>query len=109
MPSPDGKITHADLKIFDSHVMLADEMEGHKAVPVMLYLYVADADATFKSALNAGATEVRPLENQFYGDRAGCVKDPCGNMWWIATQVEIVEGDELKKRADEAMKKMQQH
>lgn len=109
MPSPDGKITHADITISDSHIMLADEMEGYKAMPVMLYLYVPDADATFKRALAAGATEIRPLENQFYGDRAGCVKDPCGNTWWIATQVEQVEGEELKQRAADAQRKMQKH
>lgn len=109
MPSPDGKITHAEVKIFDSSIMIADEMEGYKATPVMIYLYVADADGVLKRALDAGATQVRPLENQFYGDRAGCVKDPFGNTWWIATHVEDVEGDELKKRADEARAKMQKH
>lgn len=109
MPSPDGKITHAEVKVFDSHIMLADEMEGCKATPVMLYLYVANVDETFKAALNAGATMVKPIENQFYGDRAGCVKDPCGNTWWIATHTEEVEGEELQKRAAEALRKMQKH
>ena len=72
-------------------------------MPAMLHLYVEDADATYRRALEAGATSVREPSNQFYGDRAGGVKDAAGNQWWIATRIEDVPPEELKKRAEAAM------
>ena len=97
--SPD-KVGHAEMKIGDSIIMIGDAMADMKATPTMLYLYVEDADATFKRAKQAGGTVVKDIENQFYGDRAGCLKDPSGNLWWIASHVEEVTPDELKRRHD---------
>lgn len=99
------KVGHAELKIGDSIVMMGDAMADQKATPSMLYLYVEDADAMFKRAKQAGGTIVKEMENQFYGDRTGCIKDPCGNIWWVATHVEDVSADELKRRHDAMMKK----
>ena len=106
-----GMIGHAELKIGDSHIMLMDPMEGgFKASPASLYIYVDDVDATYKRALQAGATQIKDgVADQFYGDRMGCVKDFAGNTWWIATHIEDVPPDELKKRHAAMMQKMQKH
>ena len=111
MPGPDGKLGHAELEIGDSVVMLADEyldmgVLGPKSVggtPVSLHVYVDDVDAVFQAALDAGATSVRDLENQFYGDRTGQFEDPFGHRWNVATHVEDVPPDEMEKRAAEVM------
>ena len=111
MPSPDGKIGHAELELGDSLIMLADEfpemgVRGPKAVggtPVMIMIYVEDADAVFEAAVAAGATALRPMEDQFYGDRTGQFEDPFGHRWSVATHVEDVPPDEMEKRAAEAM------
>lgn len=103
---PDGKIAHAEIRIGDSIVMLSDEMPewGNRSPqtlggsPVFLMIYVPDVDAAFARALAAGATEVRPIENQFYGDRTGTLLDPFGYRWTLATHVEDVPEDELKRR-----------
>ena len=110
MTRPDGRIGHAEIKIGDSPVMLADEHPEMGALspqsvggsPVSIYLYVADVDAIFNQAVAAGASVVRPLQNQFYGDRTGGVKDPFGYQWYIATHVEDVSPEELQRRAAEA-------
>jgi PhnB protein len=107
MDGPDGKIGHAEIKIGDSHVMLADEhpeMNARSAQtlggsPVSLLVYVEDVDATFSRAIEAGATERRPVANQFYGDRVGGLEDPFGHVWYVATHVEDVAPEELQKRA----------
>jgi PhnB protein len=107
MPSPGGKVGHAELRIGDSTIMLADEHPEVGArsprtvggTPVSLMVYVPDVDATFKKALGAGATQDRPLENQFYGDRSGGITDPFGHQWTIATHVEDVPPDEMARRA----------
>jgi PhnB protein len=99
------RVGHAEVKIGDSIIMMGDAMADQKAAPTMLYLYVEDADAMFKRAKNAGGTVVKEMENQFYGDRCGCLKDPAGNLWWVATHVEDVSADELKRRHSEMMKK----
>jgi PhnB protein len=111
MPGPDGKIGHAELELGESLIMLADEfpemgIRGPKAVggtPVMIMIYVEDADAVFDAAVAAGATSLRPVENQFYGDRTGQFEDPFGHRWSVATHVEDVPPDEMEKRAAEAM------
>ena len=108
MQGPDGKIGHAELIIGDSHLMLSDAMGEHKAMPVMLYLYVEDADAVFQRAIAAGATSVREVRDEFYGDRAGAVRDFAGNTFWIATHIEDVPREELQRRSQEAMKQMKQ-
>jgi len=103
-PMPDGKIGHAEIKIGDSHVMLADEsrefpgphMLGGAGVSLMLY--VEEVDATFARALAAGATERRAVADQFYGDRNGTLVDPFGHVWTVSTHREDVSMDEMQRR-----------
>jgi PhnB protein len=110
MPGPDGKIGHAELELGESLIMLSDEfpdigVRSPKAVggtPVMISVYVEDADAVFRAAVAAGATALRPVENQFYGDRSGQFEDPFGHRWSVATHVEDVPPDEMEQRAAEA-------
>jgi PhnB protein len=104
MPTADGTIMHAEVKIGDSNLMMGDASEQHKPMLGSLYLYVKDADAVYKRALQAGATSLMEPADQFYGDRHASVKDPCGNTWWIATHKEDVSPEELKKRAEAFMK-----
>lgn len=109
MPAPGGRVGHAELKIGDSPIMLADEFPemGHKSPttlggsPVSLMIYVADVDAVFKQAIAAGGKEQRPVKDQFYGDRSGSLEDPFGHIWHIATHVEDVSGEEMKRRVAE--------
>jgi len=111
MPSPGDRIGHAELELGDSLVMLADEhpdmgILGPKSVggtPVTISVYVEDVDSVFDRALSEGASSVRPVENQFYGDRSGQFDDPFGHRWSIATHVEDVPPEEMEKRAAEAM------
>lgn len=106
MPAPGGKIGHAELKIGDSVVMLADAnpQMGYKSPgalggsPISLLLYVENADDSVKRAVAAGAKVVRPVENQFYGDRMGGIEDPFGHQWYVATHVEDVSPEEMKRR-----------
>jgi PhnB protein len=104
MPSPDGKVAHAELKIGDSIIFLNDEMgpmaEVTPGTPRMyLFLYVENADKTFTRAVAAGAQIDMALENQFWGDRYGKVTDPFGHQWGIATHVEDVAPEDMGKRA----------
>jgi uncharacterized glyoxalase superfamily protein PhnB len=98
MKMPDGVIAHGDLLVGDSHVMLGQGNGPRPAQTTSLYVYVPDCDAVYKQALAAGGTSVQEPKTQFYGDRHGAVKDPCGNTWWIATHVEDVPAAELEKR-----------
>ena len=100
---PGGGIMHGRVKIGDSYIMLADPMGDWKAMPSGFYLYVEDSDAVYATALSAGATSVMPVSDQFYGDRLGRVKDPFGNLWWIATHKEDVPPEEMQRRAEAAM------
>ena len=110
MPMGD-KIGHADVLIGDSHIMLSDEFpEMNKLSPnnrgggtASLMIYVPDADAAFDKAVAAGAESVRPVEDQFFGDRSGWVKDPFGHEWTLSTHIEDVTPDELNKRMQEMM------
>jgi PhnB protein len=112
MATPQGKVGHAEIKIGDSHLMLADEHpemgargpESLGGASAGLCLYVEDADARFHQAVAAGAKVVRPLKDQFYGDRSGTVADPFGHVWTIATHKEDVPPEEMRKRAEAAMK-----
>lgn len=104
LDGPEGRIGHAELRIGNSVVMLADAHGGREPLPCMLHLYVDDADATFQRALRAGATSVEPPADKFYGDRGGLVQDPCGNLWWIATHIEDVPPDELRRRVAAAIR-----
>ncbi len=109
LQGPDGRIGHAEIQIGDSRVMIADEHpemdflgpQSREGTTVTMLLYVADADAVFNSALEAGATELRPLCDQFYGDRSGTVVDPWGHIWSIATHIEDVSPDEIQRRFQE--------
>ncbi len=98
MANPDGTIMHAAVRIGDSMVMMGEASGGFQAMPAMIHLYVPDADATYARALAAGATPVREVGDQFYGDRTGGVKDASGNQWWIATHKEDVSAEELHRR-----------
>lgn len=99
MMRPDGAVMHAEVRIGDSIVMMGEPMGDMPAMPATLYLYVPDVDAVYRKALAAGGTSVREPADMFYGDRHGGVKDPSGNVWWIATHIEDVPPDELKRRA----------
>ncbi|MGH8887164.1 MAG: VOC family protein [Egibacteraceae bacterium] len=111
MPAPDGKIGHAELQIGDSVIMLSDEypemdVRSPKALggtAVTINVYVDDVDSVFERAVNAGAKALRPVEDQFYGDRTGQFEDPFGHRWSVGTHVEDVSPDEMAKRAAEAM------
>ena len=106
VPGPDGVLMHAEIKIGDSIIMLADEFPqmdalGPKTIggsPVGLMLYLANVDEVFHRAITAGAKEIRPLQNQFYGDRSGTVEDPFGHKWTIATHVEDLTPAEIEQR-----------
>ena len=108
MGGPDGKVGHAELQIGSGLVMLADEFpdmgqRSPKALggsPVTVSLYVEDVDAVFARAIGAGATEVRPVADQFYGDRVGGFQDPWGHVWSVATHVEDVSPEEMARRAE---------
>ena len=104
MTRPDGKIMHAEFKIGDSILMIADASERAKASAAMLHLYVPNVDAVYQKALKAGAVSEMEPSDRFYGDRSGSVRDPAGNHWFIGTHVEDVSPAELKKRAVEFMK-----
>jgi PhnB protein len=107
MTQPDGRVGHAEIKIGDSPIMLADEFPEMGArspqslggSPVSILLYVPDVDALTSQAITAGAKVVRPVKDQFYGDRSGSLEDPFGHQWHIATHVEDVPPEEMKKRA----------
>jgi len=100
----EGKIGHAEMRIGDSPLMLADEMpqyKGPKALggtPVSLMIYVEDVDNVYPQAIAAGGTEIKPLQDQFYGDRSGTLSDPFGHIWTIATHKEDVTSEEIEKR-----------
>lgn len=106
VPGPNGKVGHAELKIGDSIIMLADEhpeMDAHSpqsvgGTPVSLMIYVEDVDHVFKKALAAGAKESRPVKDQFYGDRSGILTDPFGHKWSVATHIEDVSPEEMQRR-----------
>ena len=100
--APDGTVGHAEIKVGDSVIMMGQAGGDWKPMPTGLYLYVADADAAYKKAPEAGATSVSEVADQFYGDRNGGVKDPSGNLWWIATRKENVSPEELQRRAAQA-------
>ena len=104
---PGGKVMHAELKIGDSHIMLADEFPEMEALspqtvggsPVSLVLYVPDADGATDRAVAAGAKILRPIKDQFYGDRSATIADPFGHKWTIATHLEDLTAQEIEKRA----------
>lgn len=106
LPIPGGKIGHAEIEIGDSRLMLADEAPEHQALspatiggsPVKLHLYVADVDAVFARVIAAGATATMQPADQFYGDRSASMVDPFGHAWHIATHIEDVSDEEIRRR-----------
>jgi PhnB protein len=105
MPGPNGTVGHAEIKIGDSVIMLADEQQGnHRSPeglggsPVSLMVYVEDVDKTFKQAISSGAKETRAVQDQFYGDRSGNLVDPFGHVWTVATHKEDVSQAEMQRR-----------
>jgi uncharacterized glyoxalase superfamily protein PhnB len=100
LPNTDGSVGHAELKIGDSVIMTGDAGE----LRPMLYVYVDDVDAVFRRALEAGASSLREPADQFYGDRSAQVKDPLGNVWFIAMAKEEVPQAEQKRRWEEIAK-----
>ena len=113
VPAPGDRVGHAEIKIGDSVIMLADEHpeiqargpQHYGGSPVSILLYVADVDALFKQAVAAGGTEVRPVADQFYGDRSGTLKDPFGHSWHLSTHKEDVSPEELNRRMAALAKK----
>lgn len=109
LTAPDGRIGHAEIRIGDSVIMIADEHpemdflgpQSRGGTTVSLLIYVENADEIFSAAIDAGATELRPLCDQFYGDRSGSVTDPWGHVWSIATHLEDIGPAELKQRFEE--------
>lgn len=99
----DGTVWHAQVKMGQSMVMVADSMGGEPR-PGTLYLYLPDCDAVYDRALKHGATSLQEPRDQFYGDRVCGVMDTFGNMWWFATHIEDVTDDEMKRRAAEVEK-----
>ena len=107
MTQPDGRVGHAEVQIGDSRVMMADEYpemdfrspQSIGGTPVQLHLYVENVDAVVGQAVAAGAKLVRPVQDQFYGDRSGTVADPHGHVWHVATHKEDVPMEEMKRRA----------
>jgi PhnB protein len=113
MPGPDGCVGHAEIKIGDSPIMMADEhpQMGYRGpqslggTTVSICLYVDNVDARFNQAVAAGATVFRPVQDQFYGDRSGTVTDPFGHVWTIATHKEDLTPEQVHQRMQEMMKK----
>ena len=107
MTQPDGRVGHAEIKIGNSPLMLADEFpemgarspQSFGGSPVSILLYVEDVDAFAGQAIAAGAKVIRPVKDQFYGDRSGSFEDPFGHHWHIATHKEDVSPEEMHKRA----------
>lgn len=113
---PGGKVGHAELQFRDSVVMLADEVpemgflspQSVGGTSITLVLFVEDVDACVKGAVAAGATILRPVADQFYGDRSGVISDPFGHLWNVATHKEDVSPEEMQRRMKEAMSKQGQ-
>ena len=107
MMQPDGRLGHAELRIGDSVIMMADEFpelgalspQHYGGTPVSILVYFDDVDAVFNRAVAAGAKVLKPLQDQVYGDRTGTLTDPFGHQWTIATHIEDVSPEEIEKRA----------
>jgi len=101
----DGTVGHAEVRIADSVLMVGEAPGDRKAMPCAIDSYVADCDMTYRRALQAGGKSVSEPVTQFYGDRHAGVEGPCGDLWWIATRVENLSGDELRRRAEQFVNK----
>jgi PhnB protein len=117
MDGPNGTVGHAEIEIYGSPIMLADEFpdmgfrspQSIGGTSVSLHLYVQDVDACFNRAVAAGAKALRPVQDQFYGDRSGTVEDPFGHVWTISTHKEDLSPEELQKRSEAFMKQQGGH
>lgn len=116
LDAPGGKIGHAEIQLGDSRIMMADDCGGESPFrnpqsidgsPVGLHLYVEDVDAVFAQAAGAGATVIKPLQDQFYGDSTGALKDPFRHVWFLATRKEELSPEEIKQRAETMFKQHQ--
>ena len=114
MPTPDGKVAHAELQVGDSKLMLSDPFEQSQVQPpatrggptASVFMYVDDVDAAFERAQGAGATVVSELEDMFWGDRFGTLADPFGHVWSLATHKEDLSEEEMAERSKAAMAEM---
>jgi PhnB protein len=114
-PGPDGKIIHAEIRVGDSVIMLADEMPEHGSrgpksidgTPVSFFVYGENVDAAWKRAVDAGAKPIMPLADQFWGDRTGCLEDPFGHHWWLAQHIQDLTPEELRKNSEAFFSQMQ--
>ncbi len=102
--TPDGRIRHAEMRVYDCVIMLGQSSAEMNALPCAHYVYVADTDGVYRAALAAGATSMMEPSDHFYGDRNAGVRDPLGNLWWIATHIEDVSPDEIARRAAQGAK-----
>jgi PhnB protein len=108
MPGPNNTVGHAELRLGDSVIMLADEMpngpyrspDTFGGSPVSLMIYIENVDDVFNRALSLGSRQIRAVEDQFYGDRSGNLIDPFGHVWTVATHVEDVSAEEMKRRME---------
>jgi PhnB protein len=95
---PDGKVAHAEVQIGDSIVMMGSVHGDTKPIATAIYMYVPNCDELYRRAVAAGGISIGEPADQFYGDRHGGVKDPCGNSWWVATHIEDLSEQELERR-----------
>lgn len=95
---PDGKVAHAEVQIGDSILMMGSVRDDTKPIPTAIYMYVPNCDELYRRAIAAGGSSIGEPADQFYGDRHGGVKDPCGNSWWVATHIEDLSKQELERR-----------
>jgi PhnB protein len=115
LDAPDGKVGHAELRIGDTRLMISEpcsegpmgSLEAGSKPPFGLHLYVENVDARFQQAIDAGAEVVRPVSDQFYGDRTGTLKDPFGHLWFIATHIEDLTPEQIRSRAREMFEQPQ--
>jgi PhnB protein len=115
MPGPDGGIMHAEFRIGDSVIMLSDEMpdmgakspKAYGGTPVKFYVYVENVDAAWKRAIDAGAKQVVPVQDMFWGDRLGCVEDPFGHAWNLAQHVSDPTPEEMRKGQEAFFSRLQ--
>ncbi len=108
MLRPDGTIAHAEMRIGNSVVMMAEAASGEARMPGMLHLYLEDVDAAYRRALAAGASSVRAPRDEYYGDRTAGVNDAFGNQWWMSTHFEDVPAEEMQQRMQAQMQQQGQ-
>jgi PhnB protein len=114
-PGPGGTIMHAEIRVGDSVVMLADEMpeqggrgpKSYGGTPVSFFVYKDNVDAAWKRAVDAGGKEIMPLQDMFWGDRSGCFEDPFGHRWWLAQHIQDLTPEEIQRNAAEFFSQMQ--